>query len=447
MAFSWLLILRWGAVACQGVLFIIAAVGLGIELPVAVVSSIIVFEGVSNLFFSFLLLRQSVPDWLIALVMFLDSMLLTLLLMKTGGAMNPFTFLYLVHIALGAILMRPSWAWSLLLFTILCYGILFIPGIGHLAEIGTDINEAALSAGQGGEICHHTPGGETDTHLALHLQGMWVAFAVTAIFIVFFLGRIQKALEVHQEVRASLKEERVRSEKLASLATLAAGAAHEFSTPLSTIAVAAGEMCHALKEKGGDPFLMEDALLIRRQVDRCKEIIFQMAADAGEHLGEAVEEFMVSDLVERIIESCSPECRSKIMVADSPEKLRISMPYRTFKRIVRGLIKNGCDATPPDGRVEIGYGVDGSYFTLTVTDNGVGMDSDELEKACEPFFTTKEPGKGLGLGLYLARTVAERYDGDLSLESFPGGGTRARLRLDMARIAVLGPSRDMEVKS
>ena len=88
--------------------------------------------------------------------------------------------------------------------------------------------------------------------LKIHLQGMWVAFTVTAFFIVFFVSRIQLALARHQKTLADLQEEKTKSERMASLATLAAGAAHEFATPLSTIAVATGEMLHSLKKNQPD---------------------------------------------------------------------------------------------------------------------------------------------------------------------------------------------------
>ena len=119
--------LRWGAVFCQAVLIFIAFLFLEIAIPVPIVSIIILFEIASNLYFSSLVQRNNVVSgWLFGLVMFLDVFFLTALILYTGGPMNPFTFLYLVHIVIGALLMHPNWSWSLAIFTVLCYAGLFV---------------------------------------------------------------------------------------------------------------------------------------------------------------------------------------------------------------------------------------------------------------------------------------------------------------------------------
>jgi len=435
IAFSWLLALRWGAVACQILLFAVVALIFNIGIPVWIVAAIIGFEAASNLFFSVLRRRRPVSDWLFALVMFLDIILFTSLLYHSGGVMNPFTFLYLVHIALGAILLRPRWSWALMFFTVLCYAGFFFPEGGVYAAMGSTM--ADLTGGwNGSAVLCHLPEAEptAETHLALHLQGMLVAFAITAFFIVFFVSRIRQSLEEYQQIRVSLKEEKTRSERLASLATLAAGAAHEFSTPLSTIAVAAGEMLHYLKKHDSDQALIDDTVLIRAQVERCKEILYQMAADAGEHLGEAAKSFLVRDLVAEVLAVLGPSGAGRISFVNRVGALRIRMPYRTLKRALKGLVKNGRDASQEDGPIELVVREENGLLHFEVTDQGAGMDQATLDKAGEPFFTTKKPGKGLGLGLYLARTVAEQFGGYLRIDSAPGKGTRVDLVLTLAEI-------------
>ena len=186
IAFAWLLHLRWGAVAAQVLLVLIALFFLKISLPYRIISGILAFEVISNLGFGFLKKKElPLADQLFALVMFLDTALLTGLIYYSGGPMNPFTFLYLVHITLGAILMPPGWSWGLAFFTTGCYATLFfLP-----AEGGAN------------QSCHPEPGMLTTLSdpLKIHLQGMWVAFTVTAFFIVFFVSRIQIALAKHQK--------------------------------------------------------------------------------------------------------------------------------------------------------------------------------------------------------------------------------------------------------
>lgn len=427
IALAWLLHLRWGAVAAQVLLVLIAFFFLEITLPYRIISGILVFEIISNLLFGVLKKKEiALADQLFALVMFLDTALLTGLIYYSGGPMNPFTFLYLVHITLGAILMPPAWSWSLAFFTTGCYATLFfLPAQGDL-----------------GQSCHPDPAmlATLSDPLKIHLQGMWVAFAVTAFFIVFFVSRIQLALARHQKTLADLQEEKTKSERMASLATLAAGAAHEFATPLSTIAVAAGEMLHALKKTNGTDCqeLLADITLIRDQVARCKDILFHLAADAGDQMGEPFTDFSMDELMENLIQTLPAPLKNQVHYTDKTGGTIVRMPLRTLRRIVRGLIKNALDAAP-SAPVSVECLQDSARLYIEVTDDGSGMTPDIASRATEPFFTTKEPGKGLGLGLFLAKSIAERFGGGLSLISLPDKGSKVTLFFALQQITTGTP--------
>lgn len=436
IAFHWLLRLRWGAVCCQLALILAVSLYYAIDVPLTVLSAIIGFGVLSNLLFHFLSRsRATFAEWVFTGVMLLDIILLTALLHYTGGPMNPFTFLYLIHIALGAILMRVGWSWLLALFTSAAYASLFFlpPFVMPARELGVLTLYDLLS------LCHMEPIAIGHLHdpMTIHLQGMWAAFAITALFIVFFVGRIQKALTTHQKTLADLRDQKLRNEKLASLATLAAGAAHEFSTPLATIAVAAGEMHHALQKQKADPEILADVTLIKGQVERCREILYQMAADAGEHLGEELEEFSLVTVIDASMRSFPPHEKNRINVANHAQKLTVRMPFRTLSRIIRGLLKNALDASPPAGIVSLACTTMTGYLHIEVTDQGAGMDSETLARATEPFFTTKQAGRGLGLGLYLAKSAAERFGGDITIASRPGEGTKVTLSFALRQIEVL----------
>jgi two-component system sensor histidine kinase RegB len=427
IALAWLLHLRWGAVAAQVLLVLIAFFFLEITLPYRIISGILAFEVISNLLFGFLKKKEmALADQLFTLVMFLDTALLTGLIYYSGGPMNPFTFLYLVHITLGAILMPPAWSWSLSLFTTGCYATLFfLPAQGDL-----------------GQSCHPDPTmlATLSDPLKIHLQGMWVAFAVTAFFIVFFVSRIQLALARHQKTLADLQEEKTKSERMASLATLAAGAAHEFATPLSTIAVATGEMLHGMKKNNSADCqeFLADVLLIRDQVARCKDILFHLAADAGDQMGEPFTDFPLNELMENLLDTLPDPLKNQVHYRNRTAGIIVRMPLRTLRRIVRGLIKNAVDAGP-SAPVLVECRRDATRLYIEVTDNGSGMDPDVANRAMEPFFTTKEPGKGLGLGLFLAKSIAERFGGGLSLISEPGKGSKVTLFFALQHITAGKP--------
>ncbi len=437
IAFSWLLHLRWGALLCQALLILVAYGYLKIAIPIVFVSTILVFEAASNLFFFFLYRREKVfPEWLFGLVMFLDIIFLTALLYYTGGPMNPFTFLYLVHIVLGAVLMRPNWSWSLTVFTVLCYSSFFLVPAEVLGQLPFILPGGFIGGEEIQETCHNalTEYALLSDHMKLHLKGMLLAFAITAFFIVFFVGRIQAALAEHQQTLVSLEEERARSERLASLATLSAGAAHEFSTPLSTIAVAAGEMLHQLQSGRAGQDVIDDARLIKNQVRICKDILYQMAADAGKHLGEPLKKYAIRYIIEQTMNQFSAADQGRIRTEGQVPEMFLLAPLRTLVRTLKGLLKNGLDASPPGSPVLLKCFHDATFFYFQVSDRGVGMDTATKERAVEPFFTTKEEGKGLGLGLFLAQNFAKQFGGGLTVVSEKSAGTTVTISLPLAHI-------------
>jgi two-component system sensor histidine kinase RegB len=420
ITFAWLIKLRWGAVVCQLALIGIVLFFFAIELPAALVLSFIAIQAATNLFFQFRLGRRAtIAPLVFALVMAWDIIHLTALLYFTGGLMNPFTFLYLVHVAMGALIMAEAWAWGLAGLTIAGYALLFLLP-------PPPVQGSGLVAGQSLPGCMLFGN--------LHLQGMWVAYSLTACFIVFFLGRIQKALAVHQKTLLKLEEAKTRGEKMASLATLAAGAAHEFSTPLSTIAVAAAEMEAQLREAGGEPELLADAGLIRAEVRRCGEILRQLGADAGEQPGELFGEITLADLLHRLCRDFARETGQQVAVELTGGDLPLFVPVQTWLRTLKGLLKNGLDADP-SGRIACRVSREGDFLAITVSDRGAGFSPEGLARAGEPFFTTKAPGRGMGLGIFLARSLAERFGGELRIESVPDRGTSVTFLVRVESIA------------
>ena len=189
----------------------------------------------------------------------LDVVLLTGLLEITGGPFNPFSVIYVVHVALAAFTLGRSWAWGIGSLATTAYGFLVYDHLQH---------EATLS--------HHRL-----NDFPTHLFTMWVAAAVTAELMMYFITQVSSALARRQREVDDMRARAARSERLAALTTLAAGAAHELSTPLATIAVASRELERALGRFAVAPELLGDAKLIRTEVDRCEAILDQLSGRAG----------------------------------------------------------------------------------------------------------------------------------------------------------------------
>jgi two-component system sensor histidine kinase RegB len=272
----------------------------------------------------------------------------------------------------------------------------------------------------------HAPSGE----FSLHLLGMWVAFATAALLISFFVGKLSaEARSKEQEIRI-MQSRLARNDRLASLVTLAAGAAHEMATPLATIAVTAKEMEHDAIVRLEDGRSQEDAQLIRSQVERCRVILERMGAQGADPFGETPKSIDVHELLLQVKQKF-PGAESRISIHHEPgEPLNCVIPIRAAVEALSALVKNALDASP-NGQPVVLRAVqsDQGRMRFLVRDEGIGMTAEVMERVAEPFFTTKAPGQGMGLGAFLAHLFALTIGGHLTFESRPGQGCTAVLEL------------------
>lgn len=410
---SWLVQLHWWAILGQ--LLIIGGAELWTEvgLPVSMIMSVVAAETLGNLALGLLVERIRVTDLVLGAVMLVDAVVLTVLLDLTGGASNPFSTLYLVNVVLGAVLLPRRWAWALMLVSLAAFGSLFA-------------HEWLSSAGH--HVRMHMPPEEV---MGAHLRGMWVSFALAAFFIVYFVRRVAQALAAREQDLREARAQVDRREKLASLATLAAGAAHELSTPLSTIAVVAKELQRALGEDVSGE-VRNDLQLVRDQVGRCREILDRMSANAGEAAGEPIAEITLAGWVAAALEPFQARDRVTVEHDGVDAAATIAGPPRALADTLRGLLKNAVQASGPGLPVTLRFGRTHGRLVATVVDRGRGMPAEVLSRVGEPFFTTKVPGEGMGLGLFLTRTLVEQLGGEFHITSSPGSGTEARIELPAA---------------
>jgi len=403
---SWLVRLRWLALAGQVlVLFGVERV-LGIALPRGPVAVVLGAIALSNALCARVVGRRRVTEGSLVVVLAFDISLLTALLHMAGGPVNPFSFLYLVHIALAAVTLRPAAAWALAGWSLLSFGVLFVlPPWPHSL-----VHE---------EVARGDP-------LWLHVRGMYVAFGLSAVLVVYFIQHIRQALAERERELAAARDLSARHSKFVALATLATGAAHELGTPLSTIAVIAKDLQNALRDADED--VVADVQLIREQVRRCQEIVQQMSAKVGPGAGEGLE-FVPIDQLALTAATSGAGRGVGVEVEVGPELYGKSMPIArgAFARAVGNLVRNAVQASPPGGEVRVCFAARDRGLLVEVRDRGKGMSRAVLARAGEPFFTTKPPGEGTGLGLFLTRTMVEQMGGRLEIESTEGCGTTARV--------------------
>jgi two-component system, sensor histidine kinase RegB len=398
----WISRLRWGAVAGQVITILLAGRFLTRPLPVAAMLGVCAVLALANVCLHFWLARGGRPtDRGSALNLLVDIGALTALLALSGGRENPFAALYLVHITIGAVILPARWSIFVAAASVAAFSALQLLPAHDLAFRGDPASLLTL--------------------------GRYLAFVVAAAFISTFSLRMSEALRQRGEELDRARTDAEAAERLAALGTLAAGTAHELNTPLGTIAILAGELTAQL-----DGDRRAEAEEIRRQVRRCKEITSAMLAPRGGADVEASKEFELAPVLEAAVQRWQegrPGPKPQLAIDPAVQRARTRLPVRAFEQAIANLLDNAAEATfglkASQVRVTLAR-VDGE-LQLSISDNGVGVPEPLLRRMGEPFFTTKEPGRGTGLGLYLARHVVEREGGELQLDSTEGRGTRVTL--------------------
>lgn len=351
---------------------------------------------------------QRVPSGLIGVELVGDAILLTGLLDITGGPFNPFIVMYATYIWVAIVAISPPWAAVVAAASVSCFGWLVVD---HL---------------RAGLLEHHRL-----NDFPTHLLTMWFSAAGIAELVAHYVARARAALAQRQAQLDEARERAARSERLASLTTLAAGAAHELSTPLATIAVAARELEHnaarVAEPAAVGAALRDDARLVRSELDRCQAILDGMSGRARSGLPATLEPMAPSAIAQLVQDRLTDDRRHRLSVAIAPGTPRPSATGAEMAQAISSLLNNAFDASALTDGVALRFGVRGSMVRIEVRDQGAGMSAKTRRRAGEPFFTTKEPGHGLGLGLFLVRTFAERSGGTLEFDGV--GGTTAILEV------------------
>lgn len=406
----WLLGLRW---AVFGLLVITLPIGerfFGFHVDYWIALPPIVAVAAASAFVLRRARSKPVSTTAIALGVALDLLAIGAVLAASGGAANPFSAVFFVHVALAASLLPARTTFA-------------------LAALAAGVF-AALFALPSGSCC---PNHDPNDAFSAHLYGMWLAFVVAAALVAYFLTRVRRALEERGREIARLRRRAEEGERFAALGTLAAGTAHELATPLGTIAVLASELVDAARAMPEGDETRASAAAIAAQVTRCRDVIRKMQAGAMTSSQVGVE-VAIGGAVRAAIDAwrkAHPGV-SVMLRDDEASEASVRLSPEDVEAAVCALLDNALHATAAAGAVDpiaVEITREGGAVLVRVEDFGSGVAPHLQGRLGEPFLTTKQPGEGMGLGLYLVRTLLEQAGGRLEVSAREPRGTRVTLRL------------------
>jgi len=342
------------------------------------------------------------------LQLLIDVVTLTVILYFTGGSTNPFVSLLLLPLVIVAATAPRHYAWSMAAITIACYTLLMF----FFAPL-------------------HSMGDHQSGDFDQHIVGMWFSFLLGVGLIVFFVVKLADSLREREQTINEAREKALRDEHLVSLGTFAAGAAHELSTPLATMAVITKELQNDLADH---PEMTEQTRMLREQINRCKQTLTQISARAGQSRAEGGIQQPLDSYLNDVLQQwrlMRPAVTLQPQWIGARPGPQIVVDD-TLSQALTSILNNAADASPQ--QIEIIGEWDSKQLQLEINDRGAGLDEIAQASIGSAFFTTKKEGQGLGL--FLAHAVIERLGGNIAINNRDGGGVSVKIQLPLKLLMV-----------
>ena len=412
-----LITLRWFAVVGQISTIAFVSIGLRIPLPtpqlLMVLTCLVAFNLGSQLRWHE---GRAVSNRELSLALLADVASLTALLYFSGGASNPFAFLYLLQVILSALLLEVWSTWLIVALTSAC-----------LAGLSVWSKPLALPP-------DHDLG-----FFSLYVQGMTLCFILNASLLVVFITRINANLRTADALLADLRQRAAEEEHIVRMGLLASGAAHELGTPLATLSVILGDW-RRMPELRRNAELLDEITEMETQLQRCKAIVSGILLSSGEARGESSARTTIKTFLDKLAE----EWRSSRPVHhfEYQNRLLHDQPVvfdSTLKQMIFNVLDNALEASPDWVSLEAGR--EGEALVLSVSDAGPGFTPDMLAHFGKPYHSTKDK-PGHGLGLFLVVNVSRTLGGTVEAGNRKQGGALVRLTLPLTAVALVEGDED-----
>ena len=395
--------LRWYGLVAQAAVILISRLTLHIALPLHDLWPVLLFSLGINLFTGYRLRRNwPVTAFECWLQLTIDTLILTLLLYFCGGASNPFVSLFLLPVIIAATSLPIHFAWILAFSGIVAYSWLLHTYIPLALPVGSHL-------------------------LSLHLVGMWMNFMASALLMTFFIGDLTKLLRQRDRDIARLREQSLRHEKIIAIANLAAGAAHELSTPLATMSLLTETLQEdCLAHATDNPDITQSLLVLRQQIQISKQILTRLTQQ-GAARAETLQHNVLTAFLPSIMENWQlmrPQAKYQIRwLSEPPDPIILSS--EALAQALINFCNNAADASKQPIEIEAAW--DATVVDIHICDRGNGFPPDA--PIGQAFFTTKQGQGGAGIGIMLAHASIEQLGGSVRVKPRSGGGTRVSVRL------------------
>ena len=393
-----LVLIRWIAIAGQISALILLQFGFGYVLPLAELLLVVAMSIVLNIVVSVRFQSSHrLLDGEAAIYLSYDTIQLALLLYLTGGLANPFSLLFLAPVSVSATILSLRSTLLVGALTMFCITMLLI----DFFPLPWSDNSLELPP--------------------LYLFGQWAAVVVGVAFLGAYLWRLAADARRLSDALVETQNSLAREQRLSALGGLAAAAAHELGTPLGTIAMAASEMTHAAPA-GSD--LAADAELIKVEAWRCREILGRIAEGPER---ESEHSFLRRDLISMLREAAANQKRAGITITiDGGSAAGLEVVRRP--EVVHGLtnlIENAVDFAETEVMIEAEAGE--LEIRVRVLDDGPGFAHNVLGALGEPYVSSRSGGEGLGLGVFISKTLLERTGGEMKASNRVNGGASVEI--------------------
>ncbi|MET0379606.1 MAG: ATP-binding protein [Spongiibacteraceae bacterium] len=405
--------LRWIAVTGQIATIVFVHLVFDMTLPLTmmavVLATLIGFNLICMFYWRH---REEVADNELFMALLVDVFTLTAQLYFSGGAGNPFVFLYLLQVVLGAVLLQAWASWALVGITVVCFVALMIWA------------------------------GPVVIPAAHYMQGLLICFVLNAALVVVFINRIGSMLRARDARLAALRQRAAEEEHIVRMGLLASGAAHELGTPLATISVILGDW-RRMPAFSTQPELLSDLSDMQTQLDRCKSIVTGILLSAGETRAESPVQTTVNAFLDDLVAGwrATRPVRKFDYVKRIVDDLAI-VSDEGLKQMICNVLDNALEASPHWLAFEAVR--DGDDLVLRVFDKGPGFPAAMLAQLGRPYQSSKgRPGGGLGL--FLSLNVARTLGGNIAArnldpdESGKSGGALVTMTLPLAALTLVPP--------